>query len=264
MRDHTATCGYTNISGTSALGHSTISVIITALQLVLERLQARFESGCICLHFGKTFPTFNTMMLGLPYSAAIFLVRLNLFGMLFMDVTVTQAINQLSGKNPFMDSLFIAVSAYGIPVLVAAVALQWWRKDERPTIRHTLLSAGFSFLLGLGLNQLVLLVAARVRPYDAGVTHLIIAPSADPSFPSDHAMAAMAIAAAFLLSRYLRPQGWLLLFAAIIISFSRVFVGIHYVTDVLGGALIGVLAALAVRLAYKPESRVNRFLTSIF
>src|SRR5262249_1926564 len=39
----------------------------------------------------------------------------------------------------------------------------------------------------------------RLRPYDAGVTHLLIAPSHDPSFPSDHSTAVFSIAFAYLL-----------------------------------------------------------------
>ncbi|MBK8770109.1 MAG: phosphatase PAP2 family protein [Rhizobiales bacterium] len=180
-----------------------------------------------------------------------------------LDVSVTQAINQIAGKSTAIDTFLIAVSAYGIPILVALVAVQWWRRGDRPAVRHTLVSAGFSFLLGLGINQIVLLVFDRVRPYDAGVTHLHIAPSVDPSFPSDHATAAVAIAVSFLLSCSLRPQGLFLLVAAALVAFSRVYIGIHYASDVLGGALIGALAAIGVRMAYKPDSRLNHFLIRI-
>lgn len=65
--------------------------------------------------------------------------------------------------------------------------------------RHVLVATGLSPLLGLALNQLILLVVHRMQPYDGGVTHLLIARSADFSFPSDHATAVFAIAAAFLL-----------------------------------------------------------------
>jgi undecaprenyl-diphosphatase len=110
-----------------------------------------------------------------------------------LDVAATQAINSLAGRSALLDSLMIWVSAIGVPVLVLAVAGQWWRKGDRPHARHVLIAAGFSFLLGLALNQLILLFVHRMRPYDAGISHLLIAPSADPSFPSDHATATIAI-----------------------------------------------------------------------
>lgn len=56
----------------------------------------------------------------------------------------------------------IWISAIGVPLLVLAVT-------------------GLSFLLGLALNQLILLFVHRMRPYGGGVTHLLISPSPDPS-----------------------------------------------------------------------------------
>lgn len=183
--------------------------------------------------------------------------------MFSIDQALTKAINLLSGRIPFLDDVLIAVSAYGIPFLVLVVAMQWWRSDNRMAVRHVLLSAGFAFLLGLGINQLVLLFFDRVRPYETGVTRLLIAPSADPSFPSDHSAAAMAIAASFLLSGVLQTQGLFLLAAAVLVAFSRVYVGIHYVGDVLGGAAIGIVAALVVSLFFRLGGRLSNALVRI-
>src|SRR3546814_11007049 len=78
------------------------------------------------------------------------------------------------------------------------------------------------------LNQLILLLVNRVRPYDVGVSHLLIGPSADPSFPSDHATATIAIAAAFFVHRAWRPAAGYFA-AALLIMLSRVYIGTHYV-----------------------------------
>jgi undecaprenyl-diphosphatase len=102
----------------------------------------------------------------------------------------------------------------------------------------------------------------RLRPYDSGITHLLIAPSADYSFPSDHATASFAIAATFILHR-MRRGGIVFSIAALLMIFSRVYVGTHYVSDVLGGALIGIIAAAMVRLVYREGTRADRFITSI-
>lgn len=179
-----------------------------------------------------------------------------------LDVLLTQFINDLAGRQPVLDQLVIWVSTLGVPVIVALVALQWWRRDDRPRVRHVLVAAGLSFLLGLGFNQLVLLFVHRIRPYDAGVSHLLIPPSADWSLPSDHATATMAVAAAFLLHRMPRA-GAAFLAAALVMMFARVYVGIHFAGDVLAGALTGIVASFIVWKLYRPGTRLDRLITGM-
>jgi undecaprenyl-diphosphatase len=106
-----------------------------------------------------------------------------------IDSAVTQWINNLAGGNAALDVFMIAISSVGVPILVLAVIIQWWLPERNPTKRHTLVAAGFSFLLGLALNQIVLLLVHRIRPYESGLTHLLIGPSSDYSFPSESATA---------------------------------------------------------------------------
>jgi undecaprenyl-diphosphatase len=154
-----------------------------------------------------------------------------------LDIAVTGWLNSIAGRNATLDFLMVSISTVGVPILLFAVIVQWWFPRPAPSTRHVLLAAGFSFLLGLAINQFVLLFVHRLRPYDSGITHLLIAPSADYSFPSDHATASFAIAATFILHR-MRRCGLAFAIAALLIIFSRVYVGTHYVSDVLGGALI--------------------------
>lgn len=179
-----------------------------------------------------------------------------------LDVAATQAVNGLAGTSALVDFLMIWVSAICVPVLVLAVAGQWWRKGDRQHTRHALIAAGFSFLLGLALNQLILLFVHRMRPYDAGISHLLIARSADPSFPSDHATATAAIAAALLFHGMRRAGLWFLA-AALLVMVSRVYIGTHYASDVFGGALTGIFAAALVRTLYWEGTRADRLITGI-
>jgi undecaprenyl-diphosphatase len=162
-----------------------------------------------------------------------------------------------------LHAVMIAATKFGVPLVVACVIMQWWSNRDRLHVRHTSIAAGISFLIGLGFNQLILLFVHRVRPYDAGVSHLIIAPSGDWSFPSDHATASFAVAATFALHALPRRAAVFLLMA-FLIAYSRIFVGTHYLTDVLGGALTGVCAAVIVRALYREGSRLDRFVTGIF
>src|SRR5260221_5162420 len=179
-----------------------------------------------------------------------------------MDQAVTEWINSFAGRNVALDSIMIMASKVGLPLLVGLVVAQWWSKIDRVHVRHPCIAAGLSFLIGLGLNQIILLFVHRVRPNDAGVSHLIISKSADWSFPSDHATAAIAIVAAFALHGLPRPT---LLFGllAFLVCWSRIFVGTHYLTDVLGGSLVGLVAAVLVWGFYREGSRLDRLATRI-
>lgn len=179
-----------------------------------------------------------------------------------LDVAVTQWMNGLAGRSAALDFLMISISTVGVPILVFAVIIQWWFPRPDPSNRHVLLAAGLSFLLGLALNQLILLFVHRIRPYDSGITHLLIGPSADYSFPSDHATATLAIAATFLL-RGKRGCGIAFSIAALLMIVSRVYVGTHYASDVVGGAVTGIIAAIFVRLVYREGTRADRFVTGI-
>ena len=179
-----------------------------------------------------------------------------------IDAALTAWTNAWAGRIPGADFAMIWLSAVGVPLLVLVVALQWWVPPRDRATRHVLVAAGLSFFLGLGFNQVVLLFVQRVRPYDAHVTHLLIDRSADFSFPSDHATAGFATAATFLVHGLPR-RGFVFLAFAVLPGISRVYVGTHYVGDVLGGVLSGILAAALVKAAYQDDTRVDRLITGI-
>ena len=87
-----------------------------------------------------------------------------------------------------------------------------------------------------------------MRPNDAGVSHLLIAPNPDWLFPFDRATAAASIVSVSWL-KGLRTSVSLLAILAAIICILRVYVGGHYASDILGGAMIGaVMAFIVVRI----------------
>jgi undecaprenyl-diphosphatase len=179
-----------------------------------------------------------------------------------MDVAITRWINAPAGTHPLWDTVFIGATQFGVPLMVLLVALMWWARNDRIHVRHAALASGLSFLLGLAINQAIILFVHRIRPYDAGVSHLIIVSSADWSFPSDHATAAVSVVAAFAMQRLPRRTLGLLLLA-MIICWSRVYVGTHYVTDVIGGAFTGIFSAVIVRLAYREGTKLDRIATGL-
>jgi undecaprenyl-diphosphatase len=163
-----------------------------------------------------------------------------------IDVTLFKTLNDFAAAHDGLveDPLrFFALNAqYAFVALLAVLFLVTgkWRSING---RHGVVAAGFSALLALGVAHLIADIWARPRPYDAHPgAHLFIPPSADSSFPSDHATAAFAIAVALFLRH--RKAGWIALAMATVLSVARVAVGTHYPGDVAAGALIGAAAAL--------------------
>jgi undecaprenyl-diphosphatase len=179
-----------------------------------------------------------------------------------VDIIVTHWINSWSGLNPVFDSGVIALTQAGVPLLVLFVALQWWSRLDRNHVRHVCIACGLTFLLGLGANQIIIAFFQRLRPYEVGVTHLIIDRSTDASFPSDHATATFAIAFC-LLAAGLKRRALFATISATLISLSRVYVGTHYVSDLLGGAVMAAVATAIVRTLYREDTKFDRILTSI-
>lgn len=174
-----------------------------------------------------------------------------------MDTSLFQALNDYTFSHSVLSDLarFIAEDAQFLFVGLLAVlffATGGWRSVNG---RHGVVAAGLSALIGLGVAQLIGHLWDRPRPYEAlDSAHLLLSASPDPSFPSDHAVAAFAIAVSILLRH--RSAGLLALAAAVLLCVARVAAGAHYPGDVLGGAIIGTASAL---LLWHPSirSRLN-------
>lgn len=161
-----------------------------------------------------------------------------------------------------LDWIMITITQFAAPLLVLAVVLQWWSRRSQAHVRHACVVAGLSFLIALGVNQIILLFLHRPRPYEMGLTHLIIGQTTDWSFPSDHATATISIVAAFLLCGLWR-RGIAFLIVALLICLSRVYVGTHYISDILGGAATGIVTAVIVARVYREGTKLDRWVTSL-
>lgn len=154
-------------------------------------------------------------------------------------------------RSPALDSFMIAFTRLGnggLLFIIAGIGLLCF-----PRTRRAGAAALTALLLGaLCTNMVLKNLVARPRPWldVAGLIPLI--GEGDPnSFPSGHTTAAFAFAGALL---HTLPVGWgkaLALGAAILMGLSRLYVGVHYPTDVLAGVLVGLLAGWLAALLWK-------------
>jgi undecaprenyl-diphosphatase len=165
-----------------------------------------------------------------------------------VDLEIYRLINGFAAHNDaFEDSLrFFSIYAeviFGVFLAGVFLAQGRWRSVRA---RHGVVAAALASVVGLEAAHLISGLWDRPRPYEAHpeIAHLFVSASPDPSFPSDHATVAFAIAVSILLRK--RRLGLVTLAMAITVALSRVVVGTHYPSDVLGGALLGTLAALVV------------------
>jgi len=149
--------------------------------------------------------------------------------------------------SPVMDRIMIFITSLGdggIFWIAAAVLLLFSKKTRRWGI-----AMGVAMLLGfiivnLGVKPLV----HRTRPYEVkGLEELLIKRPSDYSFPSGHTQ--VSFAAAWIWYVMDRRAGIFALLLAVVIAFSRMYLYVHYPTDILAGFLCGSLwAYLAMRI----------------
>ncbi len=148
----------------------------------------------------------------------------------------------------------------GILLFGALFVVAWWRSRSDSTRAFAIAAlAPVATALAYVGSELVKSVFAQERPCRAvagAVPSLAeCPPTGDWSFPSNHATIAGASAVTLALVR--RSVVWLTAPLALLMAFSRVFVGVHYPHDVVAGLLFGALvAAVAVRLGTHPATRL--------
>ena len=158
-----------------------------------------------------------------------------------MDYSLEQWINGPAGSHPLWDTFMIGVAGGAEPAFIALVVVWFligWRRRlpmDRQGAIAALLASGGALLVNVTLAS----IWYRPRPYivHPDQVHHLLSHSADSSFPSDHAAAAFAIA--IVLFSYRRFPGVVALIVAALVAYSRVYVGDHYPTDVIAGAVIG-------------------------
>ena len=199
------------------------------------------------------------------------------------NYTLFQAINSQAGLHPWLDAIMIfcanslvffwpllLLCLWGTPLTWRSHNIQQDQVRQLEIRRTAVLWTAVACVLAYGLNLLLEQLIFEPRPFVNHTVHLPVTHAADGSFPSDHAAWSFAVVgmlafALFSLRSYegnSRQQAaagygsskWQLirlpllilligLIVACLIGFARVFTGLHYPGDIVGGAVDGLIGA---------------------
>lgn len=145
--------------------------------------------------------------------------------------------------NPVMDRIMMGITRLGdggiLWIVLTVIFL------ILPKTRKTGWYLLFALIVDAVLcNFIAKPLIARVRPYDVNTAvTLLVSPLKDYSFPSGHTAASFASVTALYMAGQKRL--WKIALAlSVLIAFSRLYLYVHYPTDVLGGILFGILSGV--------------------
>ena len=144
--------------------------------------------------------------------------------------------------NPFLDTVMPSISSlarHGEFWILVALILVCFKKTRKAGVAMGIAMACGYLIGNMGMKNLF----ARTRPYDVTEVELLVAKFHDFSFPSGHSL--VSFEAATALWFYHRKWGVAAFVLAALIGLSRLYLFVHYPTDVLVGTLLGIGIGLA-------------------
>ena len=172
-----------------------------------------------------------------------------------MDIVIFLFINNFAGRAPWLDMIGVFAAEYLIILMVLDVMVHtdiaiYQIVRRRSFARLSAIIVGLRACVAvvgaLATNALIGLVWYRPRPFLVlENVHKLITKGAEKSFPSDHATFAFALA--FSVFFVYRRWGLAMLVLAVCVAVARIFVGVHYPSDVVAGAIMGLIWALVAR-----------------
>lgn len=170
-----------------------------------------------------------------------------------MDSSIFRWINRLADRTGWAHGLFKANAGYGIAAFAVLLLAAYIAGRQHADLTAVAASvwAAIAAMVALGIGQIIGSAVDRARPYDTlANAHILVDKTTDFSFPSDHATVAGAVAVGLLFAN--RRWGIIASVLAVLMAFTRIYVGAHYPGDVLAGLILGGIVAATGRFVIVP------------
>ena len=167
-----------------------------------------------------------------------------------MNDAIQDLVNGLAWRSDLLDAIGKFLAEDLIFIAIPVVLALWFLPMGRDRALNQRLAglACVGVLVAVGMAVLLGHVYYQDRPFVGDTsTRLLLPHGIDNGFPSDHATAAFALAGALLVRR--RLLGGVLVGVALVLGVARIFVGVHWPSDVLAAAVIGISTGVAVSFA---------------
>lgn len=182
-----------------------------------------------------------------------------------LDTTLYHFINGLSGYNRFIDDIFIFFANDALEIYAVLFVISWFALSKQDLKnRHTLIISGLSGILALLFNVVISHIWFRPRPFTfLNNAHQLIPHSSDASFPSDHTSGSFGFAAG-LSGHCWKWLRYTFIGVAVLTMFSRVYVGVHYPTDVIGAMIVGTISGKIIKRLSNSILPISTFIVRLF
>ncbi|OAO24044.1 undecaprenyl-diphosphatase [Mammaliicoccus lentus] len=157
-----------------------------------------------------------------------------------INIELFRMFNDLGKEVMFLNPIMIFFAKYMKYFLLFGIIMYWFtRKREN---RIMIISSMFAFVVAEVFGAIAGAIHSNNQPFaELSNVNQLIGHAIDNSFPSDHAIEFFSICITFLLFKKNLRYVWLAI--AILVSISRVWVGVHYPADILVGAILGIIGA---------------------
>ena len=183
-----------------------------------------------------------------------------------IDQEIFLWLNQYVGSYPWLDGIVVfIVSDYLIPIAFSFVLLGLWigwkNNEMRDLHQYSVITSITGIILANLLISIINLNFFRLRPFDVHEVNLLFYMPTDSSFPANPAAVAFAVATGIAFVN--KKLAITMYITSSLYSLSRVYAGVFYPIDIIGGAIIGLISTLSAYFIFKYVTQIPRTLIRI-